>query len=87
MSYEEQYGVLNVSPASKRKQAQTKVIISTADKLRSNKEDITDLLCELRGVTESRHTDKEAIIAMNEAIYNLQEAVIKEIEKRERYGK
>lgn len=65
----------------------SKVIKSTADKLRSNKEDITDLLCELRGVTESRHTDKEAIIAMNEAIYNLQEAVIKEIEKRERYGK
>ena len=87
MSYEEQYGVLNISPASKSKQAQTKVIKSTADKLRSNKEDITDLLCELRGVTESRHTDKEAIIAMNEAIYNLQDAVIKEIENRERYGK
>lgn len=64
-----------------------RVIRTTRDQLLSDKDDITDLLCDLEGVTDHGITDREAVLAMARAIYNLQDAVIKEIERRQTYGR
>lgn len=64
-----------------------KVIRTTRDQILSDKDDITDLLSEMAGVTNYGITDKEAAIAMARAIHNLEEALIKEIDRRKEYGR
>ncbi len=69
-----------------RKRAE-RVIRTVRDQLLSDKDDITDLLSEMAGVTNYGITDKEAAFAMAQAIHNLEEAFIKEIDRRKEHGR
>ena len=53
----------------------------------NDKDDITDLLCDMEGITNHGITDKEASLAMARAIHNLEDALIKEIDRRKKYGR
>ena len=64
-----------------------RVIRNYRDQILSDKDDMTDLLSEMAGVTNYGITDKEAAIAMARAIHNLEDAVIKEIDRRKEYGR
>ena len=64
-----------------------KVIRTTRDQILSDKDDMTDLLSEMAGVTNYGITDKEAAFAMAQAIHNLEEALIKEIDRRKEHGR
>ena len=59
-----------------------RIIRNTRDQILSDKDDMTDLLSDMEGVTDHGITDREAALAMARAIHNLEDAFIKEIDRR-----